>query len=282
MDKLKKPLTLAVARIGENALVPAGDTQYQLYEQNAMNAPLDMIVDLIVEVMNKKLEQFYPEFPIHVLAPRYLDTKTRVAERQIQANPANLVTPELKNELMTTVMTVVEGMIPTAGTILSGPTVPTLAPDKADFVQEQISNQIQKYNGRKIQKPGVLVLSLPGQKTLEIPVQGSFTPPVVQHRKNNPDVEILAQPDGLMRSKMQIFLRPVNESDQTVGSKSITYIAEKPSQLQLAAEACLDNRLLLKALIREDTSSDGKKKLLIKELQTVSLDTLSQEGGLEL
>lgn len=283
MNALKKPLTLAVARIGENALVPAGDTRYQLNEQNVMNASLDTVVDLTVEVLNKNLEKFHPEIFAHVLAPKYLDTKTGGAERQIQVSPANLVTPELQNELLKTVMMIVEGIIPTAGTLLSEPVAPpTLAPEKASFVQEQINNQILKHKGKKIQKPGMLTLNLPGQKTLDISVKGAFTPPLVQHSKKDLGMEILAQPDGVKRSEMLVFLRPIKKKDNTVGSKSIPCIAEKPSQLQLAAEAFLDNRLLLKVLIREDTSSAGKKKLFIKELQTVSLDTLSQEGGLEL
>lgn len=275
-------ITLAVALIGENALVRAGDTQYQLNEQNALNASIDTVVDLTVEVMNKKLEQFHPEASIHALAPKLLDTKTGVAERKIQVSPANQVTPELQTELLATIMMTLEEMIPAAGTLLSGPAAPALAPDKEAFVHEQISEQIQKHNGRKIKKPGVLALSLPGQKSLEIPIQGAFTPPLVRHTQPDQDIEILAQPDGIKRSEMLIFLRSVNESDQAVDPRSIAYLAEKPSQLQLATESLLDNHLLLKAVIRTVAGSDGKKKNLIKDLQIVSLDTLSQEGGLEL
>src|SRR5690554_2521431 len=64
---------LAVALIGENALVQAGDTQYQLNEQNALNASIDTVVDLIVKMVNELLKEFYPEILINISAPRCLD-----------------------------------------------------------------------------------------------------------------------------------------------------------------------------------------------------------------
>ena len=277
-------ITLAVALIGENALVRAGDTQYQLNEQNALNASIDTVVDLTVEVMNKKLEQFHPEASIHALAPKLLDTKTGVAERKIQVSPANQVTPELQTELLATIMMTLEEMIPAAGTLLSGPAAPALAPDKEAFVHEQISEQIQKHNGRKIKKPGVLALSLPGQKSLEIPVQGAFTPPPKLPADSSQPVEVLAKADGFKASSMQVFLRLVDEAGLTLMGASVICLADKSSQIQLAAQAFLDDNLLLKATIVGIEDKKGKKngsQYNIKDLKTIPLDQLSKEGELQ-
>lgn len=284
MNVLMKPLILAIACIGENALVRAGDTQYQLHEKNALNASIDTLVDLIVEVVNKKLEKFYSEIPVYASAPRYLDTQTGVAERKIQVEPAELIDPELQHALLTTVMMVAHGMIKDAGTLFSEPIASALTPERAGFVEEQISSQIKKHNGKKITKPGVLALNLPSQTALEIPVQGTFTPPTNLPEGNGEIMEILAQPDGIKASKMQIFLRPICETNHTV-SQSVTYLAGKPSQIQLAAEAYLDGNLMLKALVAEVKAKKGQKnehKFVIKDLKTVPLDKLSNEGELQL
>ena len=76
-------------------------------------------------------------------------TKTDGSQREIPMfGPANQVTPELQTELLATIMMTLEEMIPAAGTLLSGPAAPALAPDKEAFVHEQI-NEVAGSDGKK-------------------------------------------------------------------------------------------------------------------------------------
>ncbi|WP_373332643.1 hypothetical protein P6F15_05215 [Thiopseudomonas alkaliphila] len=277
--------TLAVALIGENALVRAGDTQYQLNEQNALNASIDTVVDLIVKMVNELLKEFYPEILINISAPRCVDIQTGIAERKIQVEPADLVTLKLRNTLLKTIMLTTKGLIEGADSLFAAPIKSALTTDELDFINEWTKDQLRQKNGRKIAKPAALVLHFSDEKTVEIPIQGAFAPPPKLPADSSQPVEVLAKADGFKASSMQVFLRLVDKAGYTLDNSSITCLADKSSQIQLAAQAYLDGNQLLKATIVGIEDEKGKKNgsqyNIIKDLKTIPLDQLSKEGELQ-
>lgn len=268
-----EPKIFAVIRIGDNAIAREGGDQFRLHEKNALNGPIDAVVDLIVEVINQKLEKFYPEPSISADAPRILDAQTGVAERKIQIQSPEPLPPELLEEILGVVRMLVAGLIPGAGRLFSGTADPDLAPDRVEFVSEQISKLIERQNGKKITKPATLVLHFPNEKTLEIPIQGAFAPPPYLPDESGKPVEILAKPDGVRASNMQIFLRLIDEAGCALKGSSVICLANQSSQIQLAAGAFLDDNLLLKASVVEITANKRKKQASIQHQRSESSTT---------
>jgi len=275
---------LAWIRIGDNALAPEDGTQYRLHEKNLLNAPLDTVANLIVEVINAILEKFYPELAISADAPKIVDVQTGIAERKIQVQPADLLTPELQDTLLKTMKMLVEGLVPGAGNLHPASTEAALTPDRMEFVNEKLSKLIERQGGKSIPKPGIVTLQWSNGTTLDLPIQGAFAPPPNLPGDSSQPVEVLAKADGFKASSMQVFLRLVDEAGLTLMGASVICLADKSSQIQLAAQAFLDDNMLLKATIAEIKGKKGKKsgpQYNIKDLKTIPLDQLSKEGELQ-
>lgn len=258
--------------------------EYELIDKNALNSSLDDVVGLIVKMVNELLKEFYPEILINVSAPRYVDIQTGIAERKIQVEPADLVTPKLRNTLLKTIMLTTKGLIEGADSLFAAPIKSALTTDELDFINEWTKDQLRQKNGRKIAKPAALVLHFSDEKTVEIPIQGAFAPPPKLPADSSQPVEVLAKADGFKASSMQVFLRLVDEAGLTLMGASVICLADKSSQIQLAAQAFLDDNLLLKATIVGIKDKKGKKsgsQYNIKDLKTIPLDQLSKEGELQ-
>lgn len=276
--------TLAWIRIGDKVLDPEVGTQYRLHDKKLLNAPLDAVADIIVEVINTKLEKFYPELAVSADAPRIVDVQTGIAERKIRVQPAELLPPELQDSLIEVVRRLVVGLVPGAGNLHTEPTEATLTPDRMRFVDEQLSQLIEKQGGKGIPKPGMITLQRSSGVTLDLPIQGAFAPPQNLPGDSRPPVEVLAKADGFKASSMQVFLRLVDEAGCALMGASVICLADKPSQIQLAAQAFLDDNLLLKATIVEIKDKKGKKsgsQYNIKDLETIPLNQLAKEGELQ-
>ena len=284
MNKLEKILVLTTICIGEGALTQVDGNEYELIDKNALNSSLDDVVDLIVKMVNELLKEFYPEILINISAPRYVDIQTGIAERKIQVEPADLVTPKLRNTLLKTIMLTTKGLIEGADSLFAAPIKSALTTDELDFINEWTKDQLRQKNGRKIAKPAALVLHFSDEKTVEIPIQGAFAPPPKLPADSSQPEEVLAKADGFKASSMQVFLRLVDKAGYTLDNSSITCLADKASQIQLAAQAFLDDSLLLKATIVGIEDKKGKKngsQYNIKDLKTIPLDQLSKEGELQ-
>lgn len=284
MNKLEKILVLTTICIGEGALTQVDGNEYELIDKNALNSSLDDVVGLIVKMVNELLKEFYPEILINVSAPRYVDIQTGIAERKIQVEPADLVTPKLRNTLLKTIMLTTKGLIEGADSLFAAPIKSALTTDELDFINEWTKGQLRQKNGRKIAKPAALVLHFSDEKTVEIPIQGAFAPPPKLPADSSQPVEVLAKADGFKASSMQVFLRLVDEAGLTLMGASVICLADKSSQIQLAAQAFLDDNLLLKATIVGIKDKKGKKsgsQYNIKDLKTIPLDQLSKEGELQ-
>lgn len=284
MNKLEKILVLTTICIGKGALTQVDGNEYELIDKNALNSSLDDVVGLIVKMVNELLKEFYPEILINISAPRCVDIQTGIAERKIQVEPADLVTPKLRNTLLKTIMLTTKGLIEGADCLFSAPVKSALTTDELDFINEWTKGQLRQKNGRKIEKPAALVLYFPDEKTVEIPIQGAFAPPPKLPADSSQPVEVLAKADGFKASSMQVFLRLVDKAGYTLDNSSITCLADKSSQIQLAAQAYLDGNQLLKATIAEIKGKKGKKsgpQYNIKDLKTIPLNQLSKEGELQ-
>src|SRR5690554_4938183 len=136
VNKLEKILVLTTICIGKGALTQVDGNEYELIDKNALNSSLDDVVGLIVKMVNELLKEFYPEILINVSAARYVDIQTGIAERKIQVEPADLVTPKLRNTLLKTIMLTTKGLIEGADCLFSAPVKSALTTDELDFINE--------------------------------------------------------------------------------------------------------------------------------------------------
>lgn len=152
--------------------------------------------------------------------------------------------------------------------------VAKLSKDKVDFVEGFSRSFLEKHGGKNITKP--FEWKNGDCNSRFIPFQGRIRPSPINNEIDETEFILSAKLDGFKSSEMLLYLQEV-DSELKLHPTSVTYRAEKPSLLKIAADIYVHSSpayVTVTAFKKADEK--GKVNLYIRDITSYEFDELTE------